>query len=370
MMEERATVANYLILPTKYKFPVLVRIYAIVFSYITKCRKGRKILSQLLVEGRLFFQLFNATLQERECDPPIISLAMTVSPTGQQQQQAGDTLLTMFNSKSKNLLYTKDQQEEFAKTQCDKDDQNTDRYINQALLYLYRKGTEEVKAFNKPKQVKKMGYEVEGVLLSNDRLMQGMDFLQTAELDLNLGAMGIKTSLPLLDRYSPLSYAVSQYIHWDIARHKGAETCTRLSLEHVHILQGGGLYRELGEQCIWCKMKREKYLEAAYGPIKETQLTLAPPFYFAQMDLFGPIKVFVPGKERETRHGKPSEAAKCWIVTFVCPTTRLINMQVVETSLADGITSAVSRLGCEIDIPKKIYIDAESSVGWRRWTLI
>ena len=108
-------------------------------------------------------------------------------------------------------------------------------------------------------------------------------------------------------------------------------------------------------------MKREKYLEAAYGPIKETQLTLAPPFYFAQMDLFGPIKVFVPGKERETRHGKPSEAAKCWIVTFVCPTTRLINMQVVETSLADGITSAVSRLGCEIGIPKKIYIDHDKA---------
>ena len=126
-----------------------------------------------------------------------------------------------------------------------------------------------------------------------------------------------------------------------------AETCTRISLEHVHILQGGGLYRDLGEQCIWCKMKREKYLEAAYVHIKETQLTLAPPFYF-----------FVPGKERETIHGKPYEAAKCWIVTFVSPTTRLINMQDVETSLADGI----SRLSCEIGTPKKIYIDADSAV--------
>ena len=114
----------------------------------------------------------------------------------------------------------------------------------------------------------------------------------------------------------------------------------------------------MGEQCIWCKMKREKYLEAAYVHIKETQLTLAPPFYFAQMDLFGPIKVFVPGKERETIHGKPYEAAKCWIVTFVSPTTRLINMQDVETSLADGI----SRLSCEIGTPKKIYIDADSAV--------
>ena len=115
-----------------------------VFSFVTKCRKGRKILSQLLVEGKLFFQLFNATLPEPECVPPIIiSLAMTVNPTG-QEQQAGDTLLTMFNNKCKDLLYTKEQQEKFVSTQHDKDDQyrQTDRYINQILLYIYRKGGE------------------------------------------------------------------------------------------------------------------------------------------------------------------------------------------------------------------------------------
>jgi hypothetical protein len=158
------------------------------------------------------FQLFNATLPEQECDPPIIIiLSMTLNPTG-LAQQAGDTLPTMSNNKSKDLLYTKKQQEKLVTTQPNTDDQNrqTDRYINQSLLYLYRKGTQE---FNKPKQIKKMGYVVEGVLLYNDRLTQGMDFVQTAELNLNLGAMGIQTSLPILDRYSPLSYAVSQYIH-------------------------------------------------------------------------------------------------------------------------------------------------------------
>ena len=76
-----------------------------------------------------------------------------------------------------------------------------------------------------------MGHEIDGVLLSKDKLIKGMDFLETAELDLNLGAMGIKTSLPVLDRYSPLSYAVVQYIHRDLASHKGTETSTRFSLE-------------------------------------------------------------------------------------------------------------------------------------------
>ena len=50
-------------------------------------------------------------------------------------------------------------------------------------------------------------------------------------------------------------------------------------------MQGAGFYRELGEQCIRCKIKRKKYLEDAFGPIKESHLTLAPPMYYCQMSL-------------------------------------------------------------------------------------
>ena len=54
-------------------------------------------------------------------------------------------------------------------------------------------------------------------------------------------------------------------------------------------------------QCPMCVMKRKKYLEAALGPISESLLAIAPPFYFAQMDLFGPVKVYVQGREKNTR---------------------------------------------------------------------
>ena len=89
---------------------------------------------------------------------------MTVKIIG-GQQQTGDTLLSMFNNKSKDLSYTKEQQAMFATTQVDTDDQyrHTERYIHQSLLYLNLKGTEEVKAFKKTKQIQKMGHEVEGV---------------------------------------------------------------------------------------------------------------------------------------------------------------------------------------------------------------
>ena len=54
-IEERAAYAKYLILPTAYPFTKLVRVYSMVFSFISKCRKGREILSRLLSEGRVVF---------------------------------------------------------------------------------------------------------------------------------------------------------------------------------------------------------------------------------------------------------------------------------------------------------------------------
>ena len=114
------------------------------------------------------------------------------------------------------------------------------------------------------------GVEVDGVLLSSGRILSEMDFQDSAEIDVDLGALGIRTRLPVLDRHSPLSYSIAQYVHWDLAVHRGAETCSRISMEYVHIIQGAALYREIGQNCIRCSMKRKKYMEAAFGPIRES----------------------------------------------------------------------------------------------------
>ena len=207
-----------------------------------------------------------------------------------------------------------------------------------------------MKAFNSSKKLRRMSFEVEGILLSRDRMTQGLEFKETAELeDLDLGAMGIKTQVPVLDRFSPLSYSIVQHVHWDLARHRGAETCSRMSLEQVHIIQGAGLYRELGEDCTWCKVKRKRYQEAAFGPAKDTQTTLAPPMYYCQIDLFDPYQLYVPGKEHVTRSNPRSQKGlQGHVMAFTCPTTRLINLQVLEGGKSSDIISGVARLACEL----------------------
>jgi hypothetical protein len=50
------------------------------------------------------------------------------------------------------------------------------------------------------------------MILSRGRIMQGMEFMETAEVDVDLGSMGIRASLPILDRHSPLIYSIAQHV--------------------------------------------------------------------------------------------------------------------------------------------------------------
>ena len=69
----------------------------------------------------------------------------------------------------------------------------TGRYINMALLYLYRKAALEAKQFVSPSKLEKIAIEKEGVLLSVGRLLDDMNFQETAELSgLDLGSLGGK----------------------------------------------------------------------------------------------------------------------------------------------------------------------------------
>ena len=204
--------------------------------------------------------------------------------------------------------------------------------------------------------------EKNNVLLSKGRLIDGMNIMETGGLNYgDLGELGINVQVPVLDRHSPLSYSIADHIHWDLAKHKGMETCSRMSLEKVHILQGSSLYREIGEECIRCKMKRKKFLEVSMGPVSQHQLAIAPPMWAAQLDLFGPCYVYVPGYERQTRARK-SIATKVHVMVFACPVTRIVNLQVIEGENASCILEGITRMSCEIVVPKFLMIDGDDAI--------
>ena len=110
-----------------------------------------------------------------------------------------------------------------------------------------------------------------------------------------------------------------------------------------------------------CKAKRRKYIEIPMGLISEHQLKVSPPFWISQMDFFGPFQVYVPGFEKSTRN-RQALKSECNVLIFACPVTRLINLQVVEKKDSSGVVDGITRLACEVGIPKLLLIDKDSAI--------
>ena len=241
----------------------------------------------------------------------------------------------------------------------------TDDDVSRSLNYLYKKGSEEVRRFNKNDFVRKLSIDKNGILFLKSRILDGQRFQIAGGLeDMNvfgLEEFGINMVVPVLDRYSPLSYAIGDYVHRIVSKHGGYETCLRQCLNMCFIIQGMSLFRELGEDCVKCAKLRKKYLDVSMGPIADEQLTIAPPHWITMTDIFGPCYIYVPGHSMKTRHREIIDV-KCYILVFVCPTTKLTNLQVIEAKTADGVVEGINRLGCEVGVPSFVLVDQDSSI--------
>ena len=188
-IEERANLSDYLVLPTKYTFLTTVRIYGYVMCFVTKARKGRKMLGDLLREAKLWFSVFSCDRVTVECSPSI--KVFTTLETDTMPEQTN--VLRKFTIKQL-VLSNSDNHK-----QC----LLSDNSLHLALLYLYRKGSIEVKHFTSKKVLNKIAYEADGILLSKGRLLDGLNFSETGDFgDFNLGALGVKVNIPVLERYS------------------------------------------------------------------------------------------------------------------------------------------------------------------------
>ena len=97
------------------------------------------------------------------------------------------------------------------------------------------------------------------------------------------------------------------------------------------------------------------------GPLPDESFTVAPPFYVCQLDIYGPIHVYVPGHSMALRNKKVLESL-LYVLTFACPVSKCINLQVIENKACDGIVDGITRLGCEVGMPKLILTDQDSGI--------
>ena len=316
-MEARGQFSNYIFSPTKFEFRKVVNITSLIFKFIRKCKYKR------LKNVEKSFKTY----------PAIYSNICWGS------EKAGKD-----DDHSKQVAIV------------DEID------VSRALHYWYQKATDEVEEFVKPETVARVGIKKDGILYCRSRILDGQRLVEAADLGIDSLGMeiGLNLMTPLVDRWSPIAYSIALFIHEKVGRHAGYETCSRLSLEYCHILQSPSLFKQISDECSGCKKIRKRYLEVSMGPVNDNQLTISPPFHTAFCDLDGPYNVYVPGFERQTRNRKVL-TSKTWIMTFVCPMTKLCNLQVIEAKNSEAVLEGLIRLGCEVGMPKCLILDQETS---------
>ena len=319
-MVARAEYSNYLFSPIKYDFKKVVMITAYIYKFI---RLTRKKLPKVAKTYKMFPASFSGTS---------VNINWGISEAGAPDNASGPVMIF------------------------------DDSDVARSLQYWYRKATKEVERFVKPETVAKVGVMNNGILHCRSRILDGQRVINAGDINLeSLGAgIGLHLMTPLVERYSPIALSIAKFIHEIAGNHAGYETCLRISLEYCHILQGSTLFKEIGEECSKCQIIRKKYIERCFGPVSDHQLTIAPMFHTAHLDLDGPYESFVPGFERQTRNRRQL-SAKTYSMTFACPYTKLVNLQVIEAKNAEAILEGLVRLGCEVGFPACLILDQETS---------
>ena len=239
----------------------------------------------------------------------------------------------------------------------------SDEDLSLGLEYLFKKATKEILEFENKKDIEKISVLKDEVLYCNSRILEGQDLRTVGCLSESLDLesfTGIKFCVPLISKHSPLAISLAIHLHCIVNKHRGVESTFRLSLQHARILQGRQLFKEIGDDCIFCKKLRLKYVRQLMGPFAESQLCISPIFYYTYLDMWGPLTVYCPGYEKRTRNRK--QAYEVHMLVMGCVVTGAVNCQIIEKKDTGAVLDGLNRFFCETSVPKICYPDQDGAL--------
>ena len=218
--------------------------------------------------------------------------------------------------------------------------------------YFFMKGTEEVKKFCSKTEFQGCSVQKGGILYYTSRILDGQTIDDPEKTMLDLQPLSFVR--PILDRYSPVAYAVMLHAHGVVSKHRNATCTLRESRSIAYILRGRDLSVEIREGCVSCRRYRAKLLEVEMGSVHENRLTIAPAFYLVQVDLFGPYLAICEHNHRST--------VKCYGVVFKDPSTAAIAIYMMQNYTTAAFLQAYTRFSSRYGHPSKLFIDAGSQL--------
>ena len=221
-----------------------------------------------------------------------------------------------------------------------------------AERYIFKRTTAEVKKFVPPNKLPDHRVDDDGVIVFVGRVLDGEG--PTNPLGILLDVTPGYFIKPIVDRFSPVAYSVMTHCHVTATNHGGAISSLRVSRTICYILSAKQLAVEIIKACYYCRRYRAKQIEAAMGPQSESRMCIAPAFYAAQVDLFGPITA-------HCAHGRRA-LVKNYAAVFKCPTTLAVTAFTMEDYSTESFLDAFVRFTARYGVPNRLFIDAGSQL--------
>ena len=218
--------------------------------------------------------------------------------------------------------------------------------------YFFRKATKEVLQFSKAADFKHCSVMKDKILTYTGRIMDGqcIDDVENIMGDLQ----PLNFAKPLVDRHSPVAYAVMIYVHNKVTCHRNPVVTLNASRNICYILHGRELANEIAAACTYCRRYKAKVLAIEMGKQHPARLTVAPAFYNCQVDLAGPFFA-------RCEHNHRSRV-KVWAVVFKDPSSAAVAIYAMQDSTAAAFIQCYNRHSYRYGHPKKLFVDAGSQL--------
>ena len=158
---------------------------------------------------------------------------------------------------------------------------------------------------------------------------------------------------PLFTVTSVVTYAIVQYVHWELCTHSGVERTVLFVLKIIHVPRIQSLVKYIRESCPRCRYLLKKHYIPFTGSQSAYSLMQAPPFFASMVDVAGTFAGYDSVKKRVT---KP-----CYFLLQVCLITGCTNIGVLEDLSVTSVILALTRSASRHGWCKYLVLDNQSS---------
>ena len=223
--------------------------------------------------------------------------------------------------------------------------------IARATNYYFSIASAEVKIFANKSDLKDSFVKNE-ILHYNGRILEGQEIEN--HLGEGLDVEPLMFCRPIVDRHSPVAYAVMTHAHVNLARHGNSCATLRESRGIAYILHGRSLAEEIRKKCPHCTRYKARLLERSMGKVHDNRLVIAPPFFYAQCDLFGPMVATCEHNHRSK--------VKVYGCVFKCTSSCAVAVYCLQDYSTPAVVQAYTRFAARYGHPSKLWIDPGSQL--------